>query len=379
MTPSRIGTPAFGLLVFLGLAVNLARPSPAFAQEPPAAGAPVETGLLRVDCATPGAQVWVDGVLADSLPVSRYVSAGEHSVRVAADGFEPYVRKINVRAGARADLTAQLSPGGGTVEFQINAPGGHVAIDGRSDSALPVRLRDLPPGEHSYLLTAPGHEPVKGVFVFKPGINLFIREDLPTSSGRFSVLSSPEGAAVELDGKPVGQTPLSLEGVAPGLHVVRVDDGQNAALLQVVDTRDGSRGEVNATLSRKGADLVIVTGDDAGEVSLSGVVLGTGRKVNLGKVARGRYAVEVSAPGRKPASGRVNVPPSGKAAYRADLAPEDGRERSVLVEQKPFYQHWAFWTGVGVAAGGATTGVIVAVVGSQPVPAPEGDVVVSLP
>jgi predicted ATPase len=150
-------------------------------------------------------------------------------------------------------------------------------------------------------------------------------------------------------------------------------------VLEAIDTSDGSKGAVTAKLDGKGARVVIQTGADDATVIMSGVVLGAGKKVDLGALARGRYIVEVQAPGRKTASGKVVVPAAGRAAYRADLVAEDARGRSTLDEARAFYEHWAFWTAVGVGAAGATTGAIVAAQGNQPVPLPDGDVSVPLP
>ena len=57
---------------------------------------------------------------------------------------------------------------------------------------------------------------------------------------------------------------------------------------------------------------------------------------------------------------------------------ERARERRNVLDH-PFYQRWTFWTAVGVGAAGIATGSIIAIVGSQPVAIPEGDVVVPLP
>jgi hypothetical protein len=163
------------------------------------------------------------------------------------------------------------------------------------------------------------------------------------------------------------------------VHLVRIDDGKRPAVFETVDTTDGSKGEVGVKLGKKGAAIVINTGSAEGAVRMGGVLLGTGRKVPLGKMAKGRYIVEVMAPDTKPASGKVTVPPAGRKAYRANMVPTDGKGRSRLEEQRPFYLHWAFWTAVGVGVSGATTGAIVAAQGNQPVPIPDGDVTVSLP
>ncbi|MEC8424501.1 MAG: hypothetical protein VX000_12040, partial [Myxococcota bacterium] len=83
--------------------------------------------------------------------------------------------------------------------------------------------------------------------------------------------------------------------------------------------------------------------------------------------------------GSKTAKGRLKVGESGRSAYKATWSDADGRGRSKVVALPPFYENWVFWTAVGVGAGGAVTGGVVARQASKPIPIPEGDVTVSLP
>jgi hypothetical protein len=43
-----------------------------------------------------------------------------------------------------------------------------------------------------------------------------------SSRGRLSVFSEPPGLGVTLDGKVVGKTPLTMDSISPGTHLLRV-------------------------------------------------------------------------------------------------------------------------------------------------------------
>lgn len=365
----------------LGL-LAVAAPSIARAQDAPdTPDAPDEanTGVLQIAAPVEGAIVYVDNEEVGTAPVTQYVTAGPHMIRIAADGYDPYVRKVEVRAGARARVTASMQKGGGTVEFQSTAPGAKVVIDDKGTSAVPVRLKDLDPGDHTWRVTAPGHEPAAGEFTLRESGNVFVMAELISSRGLFVVTTEPAGATVMLDGAPRGVTPLSLEGVSQGEHVVDLTLDGYARAIQLVDTSDGAKGEVRTTLSTNGGKAIIKTGSADATVKLSGVVVGTGKKVVVPKLARGRYPIEVDKPGSKTATGRVKVGDGGRTAYKTAWSDEGGRSRSKVIMLPPFYESWIFWTAVGVGAGGAVTGGVLARQATKPIPIPDGDVVVTLP
>ncbi len=356
-------------------------PPRARAQAPEAApeAAAAETGELEIKAPVDGAVLWIDNVEVGTLPVKKDVSAGKHTIRVAARGYDPFVRSVTVRAGTRSALTATLTRGGGTVEFGANAPGAKVLIDGQAESPVPVRLGELPTGEHSYKITAPGHEPVEGAFQYDELDNVFVYAQMVSSRGLFVVETDPPGARVVIDGEDKGVSPLTLQGLAAAPHVVDIQLDGYARELLTVDTSDGSKGEVRSELSKRGATALVKTGSDDAEVVIGGVVVGTGKKVVVPKLARGRYDIEVRKPGVDPATGRVKVPEGGRAAYKAEFVKEGQRGRSKVIELPPFYENWVFWTAVGVGSTSAVTGGVVVYQATRPIPIPDGDVTVTLP
>lgn len=354
-------------------------PRTARAQGTPDAPKAAETGVLQIAAPVDGAVVYIDNEEVGTAPITQYVPAGPHMIRIAADGYDPYVRKVTVKPGARARITASLLKGGGTVEFQSTAPGARVVIDEKGTSAVPVRLKDIPTGDHSWRVTAPGHEPAVGEFTLRDRGNVFVMAELISSRGLFVVTTEPPGARVMLDGEDKGVTPLSLEGVSQGEHVVDLTLDGYARTFQLVDTSDGAKGEVVTTLSSKGGKAIIKTGSADATVKVAGVVVGSGKKITVPKLARGRYAVEVDKPGAKTATGRIKIGDSGRSAYKTSWSDKGDRGRSKVVALPPFYENWIFWAAVGVGAGGAVTGGVVAHQATKPIPIPEGDVVVSLP
>lgn len=335
----------------------------------PSAHADDPMGILKVRSSVDGAEVWVDGALLGSAPLTKYLAVGTHQLRVVADRHDPFVRRIEIAADKTVEVQAALTPGPGTVEFS-GPPGARLSLDGVDRGPLPIRLPNPGVGAHAWRVEAPKFEPTEGRLEVEAGKNYLIDVRMPSSRGVFVVTTDPAGAAVQLDGKSVGTTPLRLEGVEPGSHVVVVSHPERAGLVRVLDTSDGSRGEVVATLAKAGGTLEITTGSPDARVLLDGALLGEGAKVVVGPVEKVKLKLRVEL-GDRTVTDTVSVPARGTLALR--VAGDD------LVERKPLTQRWGFWAAVGGAAvaGGATTAAVVAA--TAPPPDPTGDTVVVLP
>jgi hypothetical protein len=335
-----------------------------------AARAEEATAILKVKASVDGAEVYVDGALLGKSPLTKYLAPGAHQLRVVADHHDPYVRRVELVPDRTLEVAAQLVAGKGTIEFDTTAHGARVFVDGVDRGPAPIRLPAPKPGQVAWRVEAPKHEPAEGVIDVVAGRNYLVPVELASSAGVFVVESTPKGATVWLDGEEVGVTPLKLTGVEAGEHGVRVQLDGRAAVLRVVDTTDGSRGEVKATLPETGGTVVVTTGLADARVFLDDVLVGTGDEVRVGPLEKGRAKVRVEA-GDRQAVDTITVPTRGTVALR--LAGD------ALVERKPLVQRWGFWAAVGggVVAGGATAGIVAAA--SQPDPPPAGDTVVVLP
>jgi hypothetical protein len=336
---------------------------------PTAAAADGPTGILKVRSNVEGAEVWLDGALLGATPLTKYLAVGAHQIRVVADRYDPFVRRVEIAEDKTLEVQASLTPGTGTIEF-TGPPGARLLLDGTDRGPLPIRLPGPNPGTHAWRVEAPKFEPAEGRIEFVGGRNYLVDVKLPSSRGVFVVESTPAGATVSLDGKNVGATPLRLENIEPGRHVVLVTHPDRAAILRVVDTTDGTRGEVKATLPTTGGVLDITTGSTDAQVLLDGAPVGAGAHVTVGPFEKGKMKVQVLVGDRK-VTDTVSVPARGTVALRV--------AGDSLLERKPLVQRWGFWAIVGGAAvaGGATTAAVV--VATAPEPPPTGDTVVVLP
>ena len=344
----------------------------------PQANAEERTGTLSVSSSVEGAIVWVNNREVGTTPYSAELPVGTHSLRVAARYYDPWVSRIQIREGRTTTKEVELFEGGGTVEFIVSPSKAEVVIDGKPAGLAPIRLTDLPPGEHRYIISADVHEGATGTFRFQQGDNLVIVEELEPSAGKWEVRSTPEGAEVFIDDELAGVTPLSLSGISSDVHRVRVSKDGYGSVFREVDTSAGGRGELTVNLPDSSGRLRVKTRSDSAEVRVNGNLIGTGSSVTL-PIQRGVYTLRVEEDGFKAAEARLNMPRSGSILYKARLVEASETANSVLAISTPLTSSWIFWSAVGGVGAGAGIATAVVVIGNQPEPPPDGDVKVTLP
>jgi hypothetical protein len=328
------------------------------------------TAILKVRSSVVGADVYVDGEKLGVTPLTKYLPAGTHQVRVVADRHDPFVRKVDLVKDTTFDLQAQLVPGTGTLEF-TGPSGARLLLDDVDRGAVPIRLPSPAAGAHRWKVVQPGAEPAEGVVEVVAGRNHLVPVVLETSRGVVVVSSRPAGAKVRIDGADVGVTPLRLKAVTPGKHAVEIALEGYARAVRALDTSGGGRGELDVTLYKGGATVVVSTGFADARVYGNEVLLGAGATVRVEGVERGRLKLRVA--GGAAASGVVTVPAEGELDLRVS--------GTSIVERRPLVRQWPFWAGVGgvVVAGSATVAAVVVANQPEPVPLPTGATVVVLP
>ncbi|MEQ1859839.1 MAG: bifunctional serine/threonine-protein kinase/formylglycine-generating enzyme family protein [Chthoniobacteraceae bacterium] len=237
----------------------------------------VARGSATIETDPPGAMVLIGDRMVrspahfDSLPV------GEQNVRVMMPGYEPEQRRVTIEGEKNARLpaipltrshgAAQLdsTPTGATFELR---DGSGVVKAGR----LPAELRGLFTGEYTLVARLDGRERSMPVEIRREETTTL---DVVFPEGSVAIASLPRGVVIVVDGKPAGQTPLTLT-LPDGPHEivakyrrwpdqrrsVNVDPAKPAELMF-----DFPPGSVKITSAPGGAS-VIENGSEIGQTPL---------------------------------------------------------------------------------------------------------------
>jgi hypothetical protein len=113
----------------------------------------------------------------------------------------------------------------GTLSVQTNPAGAAVVIDGQQRGMTPISL-PLKPGRHVVELVTDGDVRTIPVTITAGGqVSQFIEIARAASAlGELQIRTEPAGAQVTVDGRVLGRSPLTAEGLTPGQHTVVVEN-----------------------------------------------------------------------------------------------------------------------------------------------------------
>lgn len=135
------------------------------------------------------------------------------------------------------------------VTLNSRPAGATVVVDSVARGTTPLQL-ELAAGEHVAVFRSEGSERTIRLAVERD-TRVVENVDMPVPQaalGRIEVSSDPAGARVTLDGKAVGQAPITLPDLPAGHHTVAVGTGSNVVNRQV-DVRAGAAATVFVALA----------------------------------------------------------------------------------------------------------------------------------
>ena len=140
--------------------------------------APGVSGLL-VETDPTEAEIWIDGEPEGTSPLElNGLPFGEHTVRIAKDGFLPLEESFDLAEGEPVDpLVFALQPEGISLFLESVPAGAAVTVDGKSLGTTPLEDVEIDPGQHEVRVARRGYETWRSLVVAQAGesVNLVAR------------------------------------------------------------------------------------------------------------------------------------------------------------------------------------------------------------
>ena len=198
--------------------------------------------------------------------------------------------------------------------------GAIVMIDGNEKGFTPVQIEKVEVGTRSLMLIKPGYETLSKGIIINEGKITNVSEVLVPKTGSLTVLSSPVGGMVYIEGVPKGPTPIDLKGLKVKDYIVDIELENYRKVTQRVTVQYNENttqkfqleplpGLVNAIIDPVAA-LVTVDGEKY-KSSGSGIT-----KIPL---PVGKHRLKITSEGYEPQTKIVTVGPNQSVAVEINL------------------------------------------------------------
>ena len=262
------------------------------------------TGLLLVHSTPGGAEITIDGADHGRTPaLITTLPLGGYRMRLSLPGFRD--KEVEVRLDDRVPRHVQvnLASDSATLEIACEPAGADVLVNGVRRAAAPCIIDRIPAGEVSVEIRAPGYQPFTQTMKLAEGESQRLDVRLEEQTATLQVVSLPDKARVYLDNEFKGETPLTLAGLAPGDHRVRVerpgfDPGARTLTLARGDNRteefrlSGNTGSLLVTTEPDGVTLLL-DGEECGKTATAaGEELRASAPLRLDHIAEGAHTLK---------------------------------------------------------------------------------------
>lgn len=303
-----------------------------------------DQGWIEIRCNVDGARVYFDGVdkgviSGGSLTVPVYSTAAPyHSFTVEKAGYTTYSGQLSSPSiGETITEYATLNPvdtpvpvNYGSVYVESSPSGASIYFNGNYRGSAPLTISDVWPGSYTIQAELNGYRTYTTTTSVSSGTrsNVYCPLTALDSSGSLYILSDPTNTKVILDGLERGTTPLTLNKLAAGTHILELDRAAYYDWKSTVDVPAGGTKTVSASLnpmpvsttgwvyvsSSPGGASVTLDGANYGQTPGSG-------SLKLNTIAIGEHTVTLTLAGYQPYSTRVTVYANTVSEVSAILQP----------------------------------------------------------
>lgn len=173
---------------------------------------------------------------------------GKHEITITKGGLAGIAREVDLKQGMNPPLAVTLSKGAPRLSVTSDPPGASVFINDVLSGTTPYQNPDIQPGSYRVKIVMDGFE--------DHAENVIVRTDREdrveaklSPAVAFTFTSTPPGADVTVDGKSIGQSPLTGAKITVGDHRLKVKKGGFLDYDTAVTVIDKQPLSIAATLS----------------------------------------------------------------------------------------------------------------------------------
>jgi len=304
----------------------------------PTTAPPGPDGTIYVESSPAGGVVYINGDNKGHAPVTiTGLWPGSYSISVELPGYQDFTTSTSISGATRSSVYCSLIPDGtGNGLYVVSTPSNaRVFVDGTLKGMTPLMLSNAAAGTHTIQLKLSGYTEWKSTVETPAGgtktVSVNLEEtDVDLIRG-INISSNPKGARVVFDGTAKGVTPVTLNDIAAGIHVLELEYSGYMPWKSTVDVPEADIKDISINLTSKPESqpgwIVVSSKPENASVTLDGNYVGrtpANSALNLDGISPGEYAIVLALPGFRPYSTKVKVSPNLVSLVNTTLIPVSG-------------------------------------------------------
>jgi len=280
-----------------------------------------QTGSIYVTSIPSGADIYLDGSNKGTTPktISK-VSAGSHTIKVTAGGYEDYLKRVTVTAGETASVSVDLVKQTGSIDVTSIPSGATFYLDGSYKGTTPKTISEVSAGSHTIKITKSGYEDYNKQVTVTAGEKKAVFAELVIQTGSIDVTSVPSGASFYLDGSYKGTTPKTISEVSAGSHTIKITKSGYKDYNKQVTVTAGEKKAVIAELIIQTGSIDVTSVPSGASFYLDGSYKGTTPKTISG-VSAGSHTIKITKSEYEDYNKQVTVTAGETTYVKAPLTP----------------------------------------------------------
>ena len=265
-------------------------------------------GSMNITSEPSGAEISILGKVVNTTPyVTNPVPSAMYIVKFSMDGYEPAWLPVNVVPGRQVEAHVALVPENATVIIDSDPSGAHVQMNGKEIGDTPVLLSDLALGSYSATVQMQGYTRRDISWKVQNGRPILINVPLMNNIGTLSLVSEPDTAEIEIDGKTYGNTPFR-DFFEQGQHKIRLTKTGYKPYEKIVTVKRDETTDVNVALEMLPGSLLIESEPSGAALFINDIDYGV-TPYKRDAIEAGDYTIRLSKDGYDTLEQTVTVHP----------------------------------------------------------------------
>ena len=262
------------------------------------------------------AEILLDGRRIGKTPhIETDIEGGEHEIELKRKGYASMKFTVTIKNTKMLKIKKQLKQAGALrILCDVEAD---LFLNGKNIGISPLRMDSLPVGPHKISVEKEGFEKYNDIVHVRKNDTTTVKVDLKPLYGYLTVLSTPDGASVSVNGRLLGKTPIKKYMLKVGKKTISIALSQYQEKLYNQEIFKNRDHRINAALDPLPASIMITSEPYGADIFIDGKHSGKTkdsfkRKSKAIKIKPGKRKIRLELANYKKNKWNITVKPGEK-------------------------------------------------------------------